>query len=81
MRARVTERGRKSFELASLFGRITPEEDGVIEVEIPLSEIDYYASRLLSVGTDIRVDSPQELVEAIENKAREIVDLYRPQTS
>jgi predicted DNA-binding transcriptional regulator YafY len=81
VRARVTERGRKSFELTSLFGRITPEEDGVIEVEIPLSEIDYYASRLLSVGTDIRVDSPQELVEAIENKAREIVHLYRPQTS
>jgi predicted DNA-binding transcriptional regulator YafY len=81
VRARVTERGRKSFELTSLFGRITPEEDGVIEVEIPLSEIDYYASRLLSVGTDIRVDSPQELVEAIENKAREIVHLYRRQTS
>src|SRR5215207_3291695 len=73
--------GRKSFELTSLFGRIAPEEDGVIEVEIPLSEIDYYASRLLSGGTDIRVDSPQELVEAIENKAGEIVHLYRPQTS
>jgi len=81
VRARVTERARKSFELTSLFGRITPEEGGVIEVEIPLSEIDYYASRLLSVGTDIRVDSPHELVEAIENKAREIVHLYRPQTS
>jgi predicted DNA-binding transcriptional regulator YafY len=81
VRARVTERGRKSFELTSLFGRITPEEDGFIEVEIPHSEIDYYASRLLSVGTDIRVDSPPELVEAIEIKACEIVHLYRPQTS
>jgi predicted DNA-binding transcriptional regulator YafY len=81
VQARVTERGRKSFELTSLFGRITPEEGGVIEVEIPRSEIDYYASRLLSLGTDIFVDSPQELVEAIENKAREIVQLYRPQTS
>jgi predicted DNA-binding transcriptional regulator YafY len=50
-------------------------------VEIPRSEIDYYATRLLSLGTDIFVDSPQELVEAIENKAREIVQLYRPQTS
>jgi hypothetical protein len=38
-------------------------------------------SRLLSVGTDIHVDSPQELVEAIEIKAREIVHLSRPQTS
>jgi predicted DNA-binding transcriptional regulator YafY len=81
VRARVTERGRKSLELTSLFGRITPDEGGVIEAEIPRSEIDYYASRLLSLGTNIFVDSPQELVEAIENKAREIVHLYRLQTS
>jgi len=81
VRARVTERGRKSFELTSLFGRIMPEEDGVIEVKIPRSEIDYYASRLLSVGTDVFVNSPPELVEAIKNKAREIVRLYRPQSS
>src|SRR5215217_822317 len=80
VRARVTERGRKSFELTSLFGRMTPGEGGVIEVEIPRSEIDYYASRLLSLGTDIIVDSPRELVEAIENKAREIVRLYQPRT-
>ena len=81
VQARVTEQGRKSFELTSLFGTIMPEAGGVIEVEIPRSEIDYYASRLLSVGTDVFVDSPPELVEAIENKAREIVRLYRPQTS
>jgi predicted DNA-binding transcriptional regulator YafY len=80
VRARVTERGRKSFELTSLFGKIVPEEDGVIEVKIPRSEIDYYASRLLSVGTDLLVESPPELVKAIENKAREIVGLYRPRT-
>ena len=78
-RARVTERGRKSFELTSLFGRITPEEDGggTVETEIPLSEIDYYASRLLSVGTDVVVDSPAELVEAIQRKAREVIGLYQ----
>jgi predicted DNA-binding transcriptional regulator YafY len=81
VRAQVTERGRKSFELTSLFGRIMPEEDGVIEVEIPRSEIDYYASRLLSVGTDVFVESPPALVEAVENKACEIVRLYQPQTS
>jgi predicted DNA-binding transcriptional regulator YafY len=81
VQARVTERGRKSFELTSLFGSIVPEEDGVIEVKIPRSEIDYYASRLLSVGTDVLVESPPQLVEAIENKASEIVHLYRTQTS
>ena len=80
-RARVTERGRKSFELASLFGRIVPDEDGSVEAEIPRSEIDYYASRLLSVGTDVLVDSPPELVEAIETKAHEIMRLYRSRNS
>ena len=83
-RARVTERGRKSFELTSPFGTVPTEEGGsgdIIEAEIPRSEIDYYASRLLSVGTDVFVESPPELVEAIENKACEIVRLYRPQTS
>jgi predicted DNA-binding transcriptional regulator YafY len=78
-RARVTERGRKSFELTSLFGSIAPEEEGegsIIEAEIPASEIDYYASRLLSVGTDVLVDSPPELIDAIRNKAREVIGLY-----
>ncbi len=71
--------GRKSFELTSLFGKITSVEGGggTLEAEIPLSQIGYYASRLLSVGTDVVVDSPQELVEVIQNKAREIIRLYR----
>jgi predicted DNA-binding transcriptional regulator YafY len=67
-----------SFELTSLFGSIAPEEggSGTFEAEVPHSEVDYYASRLLSVGTDIFVDSPPELVEAIQNKAREVIRLY-----
>jgi predicted DNA-binding transcriptional regulator YafY len=81
VRARVTERGRKSFELESLFGRIEPNESGLVEAEIPRSEIDYYASRLLNVGTDVFVDSPPELAAAIETKAHEIVLLYRSRTS
>jgi predicted DNA-binding transcriptional regulator YafY len=78
VRARVTERGRKSFELTSLFGTIAPEDGGggTIETEIPLSEIDYYASRLLSVGTDIIVEYPPELVEAIQDKAQGVIRLY-----
>ncbi len=83
LRASVTERGAKSFELASLFGRIEADGEvadgrrsGMVEAEIPRSEIDFYASRLLSVGTDVKVESPPELVEAIRNKAREIAQLY-----
>jgi hypothetical protein len=62
LQAYVTERGTKSFELVSLFGRI--EADGeadrrrswMAEAEIPRSEIEFYASRLLSVGTDVKVE-------------------------
>jgi predicted DNA-binding transcriptional regulator YafY len=82
VKARVTERGRKSFELTSLFRSIEAQEGGgALEAEIPRSEIDYYASRLLSVGTEIFVDSPPELVEAIQNKAREVIRLYRSRFS
>lgn len=78
VRARATERGTKSFELASLFGRISSDGHGggVVEAEIPRQELDYYASRLLSVGTDVVVESPAELVEAVREKAREVARLY-----
>jgi predicted DNA-binding transcriptional regulator YafY len=73
--ARVTARGAKSFELASLFGRIPPG-GGAIVAEIPRRELDYYASRLLSEGTDVVVESPPELVDALREKAREVATLY-----
>jgi predicted DNA-binding transcriptional regulator YafY len=76
VRARVTARGAKSFELASLFGRVPPG-GGAIEAEIPRRELDYYASRLLSEGTDVVVESPPELVEALREKAGEVATLYR----
>ncbi len=82
LRVRVSERGTKSFELVSLFGRIEADgqtagqRDGLVEADIPRSEVNFYASRLLSVGTDARVESPPELVEALRNKALEIARLY-----
>ena len=82
LRVYVSERGTKSFELVSLFGRIPVDNrpdgqhGGIAEADIPRSEVDYYASRLLSVGTDVRVESPPELVEALINKALEVARLY-----
>ena len=78
LRAYVSERGTKNFELISLFGRIRIDSGGhgVIEAKIPSSSIDFYATRLLSVGTDVRVESPPKLIEAIREKAREISRLY-----
>jgi predicted DNA-binding transcriptional regulator YafY len=78
LRVLVSERGAKSFELVSLLGRIELDRDGhaVVEAEIPRSEIDFYASRLLGVGTDVRVESPAELVRAMRQKALEVVHFY-----
>ncbi|MGH3089616.1 MAG: helix-turn-helix transcriptional regulator [Rubrobacteraceae bacterium] len=76
IKAHVSERGMKSFELASLFGRIEADESGRINAAIPLSGIDFYAARLLSVGTDVIVESPPELVEAMLRKAKEVIEIY-----
>ncbi len=78
LRVWVSERGAKSFELISLLGRIEVDQGGgtVVEAEIPRSEIDFYVSRLLSVGTDVRVEAPLELVWAMREKALEIARLY-----
>ncbi len=78
LRAYVTERGAKSFELTSLFGRIETGKGrrGIIDTEIPYASIDFYAARLLSVGTDVKVESPPELIGAMREKAQAVAKLY-----
>jgi predicted DNA-binding transcriptional regulator YafY len=78
LRAHVSERAVKSFELATLFGRIEadPGGRGIIEVRVPSSGIDFYAARLLGLGTDVRVESPPELIAAMRQKAWAIARLY-----
>jgi predicted DNA-binding transcriptional regulator YafY len=78
LRVSVSERGAKSFELVSLLGRIEVGPGGcaVVEAEIPRSEIDFYASRLLSVVADVRVESPSELTRTMRERALEIARLY-----
>jgi predicted DNA-binding transcriptional regulator YafY len=81
LRAYVSEQGMKGFELTTLFGRIEPDSGGggVIDTKIPSSAIDFYAARLLSLGTDVRIDSPPEIIEAIREKIQAIAGLYHPQ--
>lgn len=80
LRASVTRQGAKNFELTSLFGTIETDEDGrgIINTDIPLSALDFYASRLLGAGTDAIVESPPELIEAMREKARVVERLYPP---
>ena len=79
LRATVAAPGMKSFDLQALFGPIEPDErgDGVLTGTIPRSEIDWYASRLLPLGTDVVVHSPPELIAAIRQKAEALAGLYR----
>jgi predicted DNA-binding transcriptional regulator YafY len=78
LRARVTVRGLKRFELQSLFGRVQPDEEGggVVVAGIPASEVDWYARQLLALGGDLVVESPPELIEALRQQAQEILRLY-----
>jgi predicted DNA-binding transcriptional regulator YafY len=81
LQAYVTERGAKSFELASLFGRIETGKGGVIDTEISHASIDFYAARLLSAGTDVKVESPPELIRAMREKAQAVARLYTQHAS
>lgn len=77
-RARLTRRGARNLEIETLFGEITPGEDGesVVESEMPLSELEWFAARFMMLGTDIRVESPPELIEIMRRMAEGIVGLY-----
>jgi hypothetical protein len=44
--------------------------------EIPHASIDVYAARLLSVGTDGKVESPPQLIGAMRERAMATVKLY-----
>lgn len=78
--ARATRRGAKSFELETLFGPIALNEQGeaVVDATIPESELEYYAERFLTLGVDLVVESPRELVEVMRRKAQEMLELYTP---
>ena len=61
-----------------MFGRIETGKDrrGIIDTEIPYISIDFYTARLLGVGTDVKVESPPELVGAVRERVRAVAELY-----
>lgn len=79
LRARVSERGLKNYDLQALFGPLAPAgQGGAIEGTIPRAEIDWYAAQLLPVGPDLVVESPPELIAALRRQALQIAALYPP---
>ncbi len=77
LRIRVTPTGMKNFDLRALFRAVheTPE-GGVIEGTLPRSEIGWFASQLLPVGLDATVESPPELIDAMCQQARALLERY-----
>ncbi len=67
-----------SLRVTSLFGRIETGRDrhGNIDAEIPRASIDFYAARLLGVGTDVEVESPPEVIRAMREGAQAVARLY-----
>lgn len=80
LRARLTARGMKRFELAELGAAIRPDDTGggVIETRIPPTELDYYARIFLALGTGATVSSPPELIAAIRRQAQATLRHYTP---
>jgi len=78
LRATLTARGMKLFELAELAEGIRADGSGggIIEVTIPKSEVVYYARRFLAVGSEATVISPPELIAAIRQQAAATLELY-----
>jgi predicted DNA-binding transcriptional regulator YafY len=81
-RARVTRKGAHTFEFNLLFGEVTVGEDGtaVVERELPDSELEYYADRLLVLGTELTVESPAQLIGMMRERAEAIARMYRSST-
>jgi hypothetical protein len=73
LRVRFNGRAAKSADLAFFFGRVDVA-GGVAEMDMDPSDVDFYASRLLGLGTDVVVESPPEVVEAVREKATEIAE-------
>jgi predicted DNA-binding transcriptional regulator YafY len=76
--ARLTRRGATDVELQTLFGEPVRTDGGgwIIEATVPASELEWYARRLLAVGTDITVEGPPELVAAMRRLAEGIAARY-----
>lgn len=78
--ARTTRRGAASLELEVLFGPVRTDGrgNGIVQSWIPAAEVDFYAARLLTLGTELTVEEPPELIQAMVEKARAVASQYKP---
>ena len=78
LRLIVSAEARRRFDFGFLDAPLRPDAQGggVIATALPAGEIDYYATRLLPMGATVRVAAPLELIAALRERARAVVELY-----
>lgn len=77
LRARLTRQAARSFQIASLFGEAALGDNAeLLEASIPASEIEWYATQLLSLGAELVGESPPQLIAVMRRRAAEVVALY-----
>ena len=78
LRLFVSAAARRRFDFGFLAAPLVSDGagGGTIATELPAAEIDYYATCLLPMGATVRVESPQELIVALRERARAVVEMY-----
>lgn len=74
----ISRRGMKDVDWAAFHHQIVIDEQGCgsITKEIPQSELDFYARLFLPLGKEAVIASPPELIQAIQKRAREVLEQY-----
>jgi predicted DNA-binding transcriptional regulator YafY len=80
LRLRVTSAARRQFDFTFLGtqAETIPEQGGSIEARVPLRELDYYATRIIPMGTGVQVEEPPELIALIRQRAETLLAQYQP---
>lgn len=80
VRAQLTARGNKRHEIQPLLERARwqPRQNNSweIEAEVEANDIDYWVSRFMALGTDVRAIAPKTLVQRIRLQAQALVKSY-----
>lgn len=83
LRASVTARGMKLLEWGAFGDGLTVTEQGTGSIDMPItaSEIAYYARLFLRMGPDATVETPPELIGAVQQLAQETLAHYERQAT
>lgn len=78
LKARLTRRGCKLLdpELIGEWIKVQPDGSGTLVGDILPSDIDHYGRVFLSLGDEIHVEEPEEIISFMKEEARKILRTY-----